>query len=91
MTAVHPRSSPAPGATLSDIEIRSESLGGSALARAAIARGRLSDRRPHPEDTTRVTLEPRRKGLGILAPSVNWPGLLLVALGAAMLLLPTVF
>ena len=61
------------------------------LARAAIARGRLSDRRPHPEDSTRVTLEPRRKGLGFLAPSVTWPGLLLVALGAAMLLLPTVF
>ena len=60
------------------------------MARAAIARGRMSDPGHNPGDTAGRTLEPRRKGVGFLAPSVNWPGLLLAALGGLMLLSPLV-
>jgi hypothetical protein len=53
------------------------------MARAAIWRGPLSGRdssRP-----VRGTLEPRRRGLGFLGVGPNWPGLLLMALGAVLL------
>ena len=61
------------------------------MAGAAIARGRMSDPRPNPEDNAGVTIEPRRKGVGFLGIGANWPGLLLVGLGAAMLLSPLIF
>lgn len=32
------------------------------------------------------TLEPRRRGLGFLGVSQNWPGLLMMAVGAVLLL-----
>ena len=59
------------------------------IARAAIARGRLSD--PHRDPVAGRTLEPRRAGLGFLGLTVNWPGLLLAALGMLMLLAPLIF
>jgi hypothetical protein len=60
------------------------------MARAAIARGRLSDPRHNPGDAVDVTLEPQSKGLGFLRLGVNWPGLLLIVLGGLMLLSPLV-
>ncbi len=53
------------------------------MAAQPIWRGRLSGRRPHPP-TAADTLEPRKPGAGFgFAP--NWPGLVLVALGAILL------
>ena len=52
-------------------------------ARSAIWRGPLSGRdssRP-----VRGTLEPPRRGLGFLGFETNWPGLLLMAIGAVLL------
>jgi hypothetical protein len=48
------------------------------MARSAIFLGALS--RP-----TRGTLEPPRRGVGFLGLGANWPGILLMAIGAAML------
>jgi hypothetical protein len=48
------------------------------MARAAIWRGSLS--RP-----ARDTLEPPRRGVGFLGFGANWPGLLLMAIGAILL------
>jgi hypothetical protein len=53
-------------------------------ARSAIWRGPLSGRdssRP-----VRGTLEPPRRGPGFLGAGTNWPGILLMAIGAALLL-----
>jgi hypothetical protein len=53
------------------------------MARAAIWRGPLSGRgssRP-----IRDTLEPPQRGLGFLGVGTNWPGLLLMAIGAILL------
>ena len=58
------------------------------MARTAIRRGRMSDPHANPGDTVDVTLEPRHRGFGFLAWKANWPGLLMVAVGALMLLLP---
>lgn len=55
-------------------------------ARAAIRRGRMSDPRPDPEDTAARSLEPRRRGLGFLGLAANWPGFVMMAAGAVMLL-----
>jgi hypothetical protein len=52
-------------------------------ARSAIWRGPLSGRdssRP-----VRGTLEPPRRGLGFLGLGTNWPGILLMAIGAVLL------
>ena len=52
-------------------------------ARSAIWWGPLSGRdssRP-----TRGTLEPRRRGLGFLGVGTNWPGFLMMAIGAVLL------
>ena len=49
------------------------------MARATIWRGSLS--RP-----TGDTLEPPRRGLGFLGFEANWPGILLMAIGAILLL-----
>ena len=53
------------------------------MIRTAIWRGPLSGRdssRP-----TRGTLEPRRRGLGFLGVGTNWPGFLMMAIGAVLL------
>jgi hypothetical protein len=53
------------------------------MARTAIWRGPLSGRdssRP-----ARDTLEPPRRGLGFLGVRTNWPGILLLAIGAVLL------
>ena len=59
-------------------------LGGNLIhARSAIWRGPLSGRdssRP-----VRGTLEPPRRGLGFLGVGTNWPGILLMAIGAVLL------
>nr|WP_229159918.1 hypothetical protein [Bradyrhizobium brasilense] len=49
------------------------------MARAAIWRGSLS--RPAGD-----TLEPSHRGLGFLGVEANWPGMLLMAIGAVLLL-----
>jgi hypothetical protein len=60
------------------------------MAVATLGRGRLSD--PAPERfnpnlaTSGPTLEPSRRGLRFLGLAANWPGLLMMAAGAAMLL-----
>ncbi len=55
------------------------------LAAQAIWRGRLSERRSR-SAAAGETLEPRERGGGFgLAP--NWPGFVLIALGAVFLLL----
>ena len=57
------------------------------MAGTAIYRGRMSD--PHIDPVEDApTLEPRHRGLRFLGLKANWPGLLLVAIGAIMLLLP---
>ena len=48
------------------------------MARTAIWRGSLS--RP-----ARDTLEPPRRGVGFLGFGANWPGILLMAIGAILL------
>lgn len=48
------------------------------MVRAAIWRGSLS--RPAGD-----TLEPTRRGLGFLGVGANWPGILLMAIGALLL------
>jgi len=53
------------------------------IVRATIWRGPLSGRdssRP-----VRDTLEPPRRGLGFLGVGANWPGILLMAIGAILL------
>jgi hypothetical protein len=54
------------------------------MARAAIWRGSLSgpesSRRP-----VRNTLEPPRRGVRFLGLGTNWPGILLMAIGAILL------
>jgi hypothetical protein len=53
------------------------------MIRATIWRGPLSGRdssRP-----VRDTLEPPRRGLGFLGFGANWPGILLMAIGAVLL------
>jgi hypothetical protein len=49
------------------------------MVRATIWRGSLS--RPAGD-----TLEPTRRGVGFLGLGANWPGILLMAIGAALLL-----
>ncbi|WP_434722740.1 hypothetical protein [Mesorhizobium sp. RIZ17] len=63
------------------------------MAGAALRRGRLSDPAPTTPDrpapnlaTPGPTLEPRRRGLGFLGLSQNWPGLLMMAVGILLLL-----
>ncbi|AZO30601.1 MULTISPECIES: hypothetical protein [Mesorhizobium] len=63
------------------------------MAGAALRRGRLSDPAPTAPDrpapnlaTPGPTLEPRRRGLGFLGLSQNWPGLLMMAVGIILLL-----
>jgi hypothetical protein len=59
-------------------------------ARAVILRGRLSDPHHNAGDAAGRTLEPAGKGVGFLAPTASWPGLILVLAGALMLGLPLI-
>jgi hypothetical protein len=52
-------------------------------ARATIWRGPLSGR-DSPRDVS-GTLEPPRRGLGFLGVKSNWPGILLMAIGAILM------
>lgn len=68
------------------------------MAGAVLWRGRLSDpspvvpNRPMPHlATPGPTLEPRRRGLSFLGLSQNWPGLLMMGIGLALLLLSALF
>jgi hypothetical protein len=60
------------------------------MAGATLRRGQLSD--PEPDRlapnlaTPGPTLEPSRRGLRFLGLAANWPGLLMMAAGAIMLL-----
>lgn len=65
------------------------------MAGAVLRRGRLSDPAPspvvpiHPGGNfvkSGPTLEPRRRGLGFLGLSQNWPGLLMMGVGLILLL-----
>ena len=53
------------------------------MARSAIWRGPLSG--PESFRPVRDTLEPPRRGLGFLGVGTNWPGILLMAIGAVLL------
>jgi hypothetical protein len=53
------------------------------MARSAIWRGSLSG--PGSSRPVRGTLEPPRRGLGFLGLGPNWPGILLMAIGAILL------
>ena len=54
------------------------------LAWSAINRGRLSD--SHTDPLAGRTLEPSHRGLRFLGLGQTWPGLLLIAIGAIVLL-----
>jgi len=54
------------------------------MARAAIWWGSLS--RPRPSGPAPNTLEPSRRGMRFLGLGANWPGILLMAIGAVLLL-----
>ena len=53
------------------------------MVRATIWRGPLSGR--DSSQPVRGTLEPPRRGLGFLGVGPNWPGILLMAIGAVLL------
>lgn len=63
------------------------------MAGATLRRGKLSDPAPTVPDrpapnlaTPGPTLEPRRRGLGFLGLSQNWPGLVMMGIGIILLL-----
>ena len=65
------------------------------MAGAVLRRGRLSGPAPSPAMPVHrggnfvkpsPTLEPRRRGLGFLGLSQNWPGLLMMGVGLILLL-----
>lgn len=57
------------------------------MAGIAVYRGRMSE--PHSSNGESAGLEPRHRGLRFLGLRANWPGLLVAAVGAVMLLLPS--
>jgi hypothetical protein len=57
-------------------------------ARVAIFHGRSSDPRPDPDDAAIGTLEPQDRGIAFPGVRASWPGLLMMAVGSLMLLLP---
>ena len=56
------------------------------MVRAVIYRGSLSGSGSSRSGPVRDTLEPPRRGLGFLGLGPNWPGLLLIVIGAILLL-----
>ena len=56
------------------------------MVRAVIWRGSLSGSGSSRAGPVRDTLEPPRRGLGFLGLGPNWPGLLLIVIGAILLL-----
>ena len=58
------------------------------MAWTTMKRGRMSDPAPNPDDPETSTLEPRHRGVGFLGLKANWPGVVMVIVGALMLLLP---
>lgn len=54
------------------------------MTRATIWRGPLSGR--DSSQPIRGTLEPPRRGLGFLGIGTNWPGIVLMAIGAVLLM-----
>ncbi len=56
------------------------------MVRAVIWRGSLGGSGSSRSGPVRDTLEPPRRGLGFLGLGPNWPGLLLIAIGAILLL-----
>ena len=59
------------------------------MAMKAIFRGRTSE--PHSTPTAGRTLEPRRSGIPMFGLGTNWPGLVLIALGAIIMLFGPTF
>ena len=57
------------------------------MAGIAVYRGRMSE--PHLSNGESAGLEPRHRGLRFLGLKANWPGLVVAAVGAVMLLLPS--
>jgi hypothetical protein len=57
------------------------------MANEALWGKRLSGTARPPKRVKGGTLEPRKQGLGFLGLARNWPGIALVALGAALLLI----
>ncbi|UXN60205.1 hypothetical protein [Phyllobacterium zundukense] len=57
------------------------------MAGATVYRGRMSE--PHSSNNESAGLEPRHRGLRFLGLKANWPGLVVAAVGAVMLLLPS--
>jgi hypothetical protein len=57
-------------------------------AAQAVWRGRLSEPRPSSSAAPGATLEPRRPAAGF-GLKANWPGFVLIALGAILLLVGT--
>jgi hypothetical protein len=55
------------------------------MIRAAIWRGPLSGSDSSRSGPVRNTLEPPRRGVGFLGLGANWPGILLMAIGAILL------
>ena len=55
------------------------------MVRAVIWRGSLSGSGSSRSGPVRDTLEPPRRGLGFLGLGPNWPGLLLIGIGAILL------
>ena len=55
------------------------------MVRAVIWRGSLSGSGSSRSGPVRNTLEPPRRGVGFLGLGTNWPGILLMAIGAILL------
>ena len=55
------------------------------MVRAVIWRGSLSRLGSSRSGPVRNTLEPPRRGVGFLGLNANWPGILLMAIGAILL------
>jgi hypothetical protein len=60
------------------------------MAGAAIYRGSLTESHSPSRDSKGLTLEPSHRGLRFFGLKTNWPGLLIAAIGALMLLVPVV-
>ena len=56
------------------------------MARTAILRGDMSSPQASTRDHANATLEPDRRSLRFLGVSANWPGIVLVVVGALMML-----